>query len=206
MARPVHGPTTELEDAARRGGALRVCGVDEVGRGPWAGPVAACAAMLRGPAPPGLDDSKRLSRARRAAMEPWLRDVCAVGIGEATVAEIDALGIRLATFLAMRRAVAALPLRPDLALVDGRDAPVLGCPAWAVVGGDSRAASVAAASVLAKTWRDRGMVALGQRHPGYGWERNAGYGTPEHRAGLIRHGVTQHHRRSFAPIRNMLRS
>ena len=198
------GPDLTLEHAARARGALRVCGVDEVGRGPWAGPVTACAAILRGPLPPGLDDSKKVSAKRRLAMEPWLRECCLWSVGEASVDEIDALGIRRATHLAMRRAVEGLGLRPDAALVDGNDLPDLPCPGLPVVGGDGRSLSIAAASVLAKTWRDRGMVARAQRHPGYGWERNMGYGTPEHREGLRRHGVTPHHRRSFAPIHKML--
>ncbi|MBM2575645.1 ribonuclease HII [Jannaschia sp. Os4] len=199
------GPDLSLERAARAGGALRVAGVDEVGRGPWAGPVTACAVILRGPCPPGLDDSKKLSAKVRGAMEPWLRDVAWHGIGEASVEEIDGMGIRRATHLAMARAVAALPVRPDLALVDGSDRPDLPCAVRTVVKGDSVSLSIAAASVVAKTWRDRGMVALAQRHPGYGWETNMGYGTAAHRLGLERHGVTQHHRRSFAPIHNMLR-
>ena len=194
-----------FESAARAGGARTVAGVDEVGRGPWAGPVLACAAILRAPAPPGLDDSKRLSRRRREALEPLLLDICDAGFGAASVAEIDALGIRHATHLAMRRAVAALPRAPDHLLIDGRDRPAwMDRPCDLIVGGDGRAPAIAAASVLAKLRRDRGMVALSQQHPGYGWERNAGYGTAAHREGLERHGPTPHHRRSFAPVRYML--
>ena len=191
--------------AARTRGARLVAGIDEVGRGPWAGPVVACAVVLRAPPPPGLDDSKRLSAARRARLEPLLLAACDAGFGAASVAEIDASGIRAATHLAMRRAVAALPVAPDHLLIDGNDRPgwVRG-PHDLIVGGDGSAPAIAAASVLAKLRRDRGMVALAQQHPGYGWERNAGYGTPAHRDGLARHGVTPHHRRSFAPIRKML--
>jgi ribonuclease HII len=194
-----------FEDAARRGGARVVVGIDEVGRGPWAGPVVACAARLIGPPPEGLTDSKRLSRKRREAMAPLLEACCEVGFGAATVEEIDRLNIRRATHLAMRRAVEALPAAPDHLLIDGSDRPdwVVGA-ADAIVRGDARSLSVAAASVLAKVRRDQGMVALAQQHPGYGWETNAGYGTPAHRAGLRMRGVTQHHRKSFAPIRNML--
>ncbi|UWQ22054.1 ribonuclease HII [Jannaschia sp. W003] len=199
------GPDLHLEREAHARGRLRVAGVDEVGRGPWAGPVTAAAVILVRDAPPGVDDSKRVGRARREALEPMIRAASLSGVGEASVAEIDALGIVAATALAMRRAVAALPEPPDHLLVDGRYLPPgLPCEARAVIRGDGLSLSVAAASVLAKTWRDRGMVALAQQHPGYGWERNAGYGTREHRVALGQLGVTQHHRRSFAPIRNML--
>lgn len=202
---PALPPNLHHEDAARAAGARIVAGLDEVGRGPWAGPVVACAARLISPAPAGLDDSKRLSATRRVALVPDLLACCEAGFGEASVAEIDALNIRAATHLAMRRAVAALPQRPDFLLIDGNDCPAwVDCPHATIIGGDRASLSIAAASVLAKTRRDQGMVALAQQHPGYGWERNAGYGTAAHRDGLLRHGVTQHHRRSFAPIRKML--
>jgi ribonuclease HII len=195
--------THEVAAAAR--GARRVAGLDEVGRGPWAGPVVACAARLIGPPPEGLTDSKKLTRQRRAALEPLLLACCEVGFGEASVAEIDALDIRRATHLAMERAVAALPDMPDHLLIDGNDRPGwVNCPADLLIGGDGRALSIAAASVLAKTRRDRGMMALAQQHPGYGWETNAGYGTKSHRDGLRDRGVTQHHRHTFAPIRRIL--
>tara|TARA_R110000850_G_scaffold99_71_gene724 strand:+ start:278 stop:895 length:618 start_codon:yes stop_codon:yes gene_type:complete len=193
------------ERAAFDRGVRFVVGLDEVGRGPWAGPVVACAARLIGPAPAGLNDSKKLTAKRREALVPFLLACCDVGFGEATVAEIDALNIRQATHLAMRRAVEALPTLPDHLLIDGND-----CPAWVacsfdlIIGGDGLSPSIAAASVLAKTRRDQGMVALAQQHPGYGWDSNAGYGTKAHQDGLAKHGVTQHHRRSFAPIRKML--
>ncbi|MGB3554946.1 MAG: ribonuclease HII, partial [Jannaschia sp.] len=178
---------------------------DEVGRGPWAGPVTACAVILRGPAPPGLDDSKRLSPARRIALVPLLHECCDFAFGEASVAEIDALNIRRATHLAMRRAVETLDPPPDHLLIDGTDRPDWVTGAVDMIrGGDGRSQSIAAASVLAKTRRDQAMVALAQQFPGYGWERNAGYGTAAHRAGLETHGVTPHHRRSFAPIHKML--
>ena len=198
-------PDTAFEDAARRAGAQTVAGVDEVGRGPWAGPVVACAVAFREAPPPGLDDSKRLSAIRRDALRPLIEAVAEVGYGAAEVAEIDSLGIRRATHLAMRRAVAALPSPPDHLLIDGNDRPdwVLG-PHDLLVRGDSRSCSVAAASILAKIRRDGGMMALAQQNPGYGWERNMGYGTAAHREGLKCHGVTPHHRRSFAPIRKML--
>lgn len=202
---PALPPDLSHERAARDRGARFVVGLDEVGRGPWAGPVVACAARLIGPAPAGLTDSKKLTARRRSAMVPLLMACCEAGFGEASVEEIDLLDIRQATHLAMRRAVAALPQAPDHLLIDGNDRPSwVDCACDLVVGGDGKSLSIAAASVLAKTRRDQGMVALAQQHPGYGWERNAGYGTQAHRDGLARYGVTQHHRRSFAPIRKML--
>jgi ribonuclease HII len=197
-------PSFALEDEL--GGI--VAGVDEVGRGPWAGPVVACAAVLDGPAPPGLDDSKRMRPTAREAAALALAGI-PHGFGMASVAEIDRLNIRQATHLAMSRALAmlaeALGAMPDHLLIDGTDRPAWAPPsAETIRGGDGVSLSIAAASVLAKTRRDRGMVALAQQFPGYGWDTNAGYGTAAHRAGLVRLGVTQHHRRSFAPIRKML--
>ena len=202
---PTLPPDLSFERAARDRGARFVVGIDEVGRGPWAGPVVACAARLIGAAPKGLTDSKKLTAARRLALVSLLEACCEVGFGEASVEEIDALNIRQATHLAMRRAVAALPQAPDHLLIDGNDRPGwVDCPHDVIVGGDGRSLSIAAASVLAKTRRDQGMVALAQQYPDYGWDRNAGYGTKVHRDGLEKHGVTQHHRRSFAPIHKML--
>ena len=199
------GPDLSFERAAYDGGARYVAGVDEVGRGPWAGPVVACAVRLRDAPPAGLDDSKRLSARRRAALVAPIRDVADWAIAAATVAEIDAGGIRAATGLAMRRAVEALPRTPDHLLIDGIEthdwAP---CPYECIVRGDSRSASIAAASVLAKVHRDALMVSLSQQHPGYGWETNVGYGTVAHRAGLAARGITLHHRRSFRPVAAML--
>jgi ribonuclease HII len=200
-----HAPDLMFETAACARGATYIVGVDEVGRGPWAGPVVACAAHLRAPAPPGLNDSKILSLKRREALVPLLEAVCDFAFGEASVEEIDALNIRQATHLAMRRAIAALPRTPDHLLIDGHDMPAdLPCGGETIIGGDGRSLSIAAASVLAKTRRDWGMVALAQQYPGYGWETNAGYGTAAHQRGLALLGVTQHHRRSFKPIHNML--
>lgn len=183
-----------------------VCGIDEAGRGPWAGPVVAAAVILD-PAriPPGLDDSKRLTAPRREALAAELAICARVGIGAASVAEIDALNILQASFLAMRRAVEALGIVPALVLVDGnRVPPGLACPARAIVGGDALSLSIAAASIVAKVARDREMVALAQHYPGYGWERNMGYGVPAHALGLRRLGITPHHRRSFKPIHKIL--
>jgi ribonuclease HII len=184
-----------------------VCGIDEVGRGPLAGPVLAAAVVLPAFLPPelgGLDDSKALTAAKRERYAGILRDCARIGIGAASVAEIDRLDILQATLLAMRRAVAALGFVPEAALVDGNKAPKLPCRVETLVGGDALSLSIAAASVIAKVTRDRAMAALGLRYRPYGWERNAGYGTEEHRSALLMHGVTPHHRRSFAPVRDAL--
>ena len=179
-----------------------VAGIDEAGRGPWAGPVVAAAVILpAGRAPDGIDDSKRLSRERRAELCERIRASATVGVGAASVGEIDALNVLQATMLAMRRAVEALATPPSCALVDGNRLPALACPAQAIVGGDSRSLSIAAASIVAKETRDRIMRRLARLHPGYGWERNAGYGVREHARALDALGPTPHHRRSFRPVR-----
>ena len=194
-------PDFSLEDAA--GGV--VAGIDEAGRGPWAGPVVAAAVILeRGAVPAGVDDSKVLSRKRRETLYDVLLGAARVGVGSAGVDEIDSLNILAASLLAMQRAVADLGAVPDLALVDGNRAPRLPCPVRCVVRGDALSLSVAAASIAAKVTRDRLMADLARTHPGYGWERNAGYGTREHRAALESLGVTPQHRRSFAPIIKIL--
>ena len=194
-------PDFSLEEAA--GGV--VAGIDEAGRGPWAGPVVAAAVILeRGAVPAGVDDSKVLSRKRRETLYDVLLGAARVGVGSAGVDEIDSLNILAATLLAMQRAVAGLGAVPDLALVDGNRAPRLPCPVRCVVRGDALSLSVAAASIVAKVTRDRLMADLARTHPGYGWERNAGYGTREHRAALESLGVTPQHRRSFAPIIKIL--
>lgn len=194
-------PDLSLEQTAR----APVVGVDEVGRGPWAGPVVAGAVILD-PAslPQRIDDSKRLKPALRAELAALLQKHAKVGLGVASVAEIDRLNILEATLLAMGRAVDALGIRPSLALVDGHSAPRLSCPVRTVVAGDRRSLSIAAASIVAKVFRDGLMSELARDHPGFGWERNFGYGTPEHRAAIERLGITAHHRRSFAPIRAYL--
>ncbi len=182
-----------------------VAGIDEAGRGPWAGPVVAAAVILdRDHTPTGLDDSKRLSASRRKDLYRVLVSGADVGIGVATVDEIDELNILQATFLAMRRAAEALNPKPELALVDGNAAPGLSCPVRTIVKGDQKCPSIAAASIVAKVTRDRLMTELAREYPNYGWERNKGYGTKDHRQALIRHGVTPHHRRSFKPIHKML--
>ena len=185
------------------GGERRViAGLDEVGRGPLAGPVMAAAVVLLKPLA-GLDDSKKLSARRREMLSNALRRPgrALIGLGAASVAEIDALNILGATMLAMQRALARLPITPDLALVDGNRTPVLPCPAESVVGGDGRVPAIAAASIVAKVTRDRLMTRLDRRHPGYGWSKNAGYPTTEHRAALLRLGISKHHRRSFGPVK-----
>ncbi len=195
-------PDHALEDAAP---VRPVCGIDEAGRGPWAGPVVGAAVILdRDWSAAGVDDSKRLSAVARHRLREEIKAHAVIGVGIASVDEIDHLNILEATMLAMRRAFDALPNRPGHALVDGNRLPQLPCPGLAVVRGDSRSLSIAAASIVAKVERDRIMKELATECPGYGWERNAGYGTREHRDGLARRGVTRHHRRTFAPIARIL--
>jgi len=183
-----------------------VCGVDEAGRGPLAGPVVAAAVILnKKRMPKGLNDSKQLDEESREELFPLILEMAvAVGVGEASVGAIDLVTIRQATHLAMARAVRALPVPAAFALVDGNDPPALPCKCDTLIGGDGRSLSIAAASIIAKVTRDRMMVKLHVEHPGYNWCSNKGYGTPEHYSGLKRHGVTIHHRRSFAPIRAIL--
>ena len=193
---------------ASLGGA--VAGIDEAGRGPWAGPVVAAAVVLNRQSLPAelevrLDDSKKLGKPVRERLFDLLAGHAATGVGQASVEEIDALNILEATMLAMRRAVADLPVRPDHAIVDGNRAPGLDIPSQCLVGGDGRALSIAAASIVAKVTRDRVMVALAADFPGYGWDSNAGYGTKRHAEGLQKHGVTPHHRKSFAPIAKLIK-
>ncbi|WP_089997214.1 ribonuclease HII [Cognatiyoonia koreensis] len=199
-------PDFEFETNAYKHGFLAVCGVDEVGRGPLAGPVTAAAVILD-PAniPEGLNDSKKLSVKKREALFDLLMIQAHVAIGEASVAEIDEHNILRASHMAMVRAIAGLKTRADYALIDGNQTPRgLTIRSETLVKGDSRSLSIAAASIVAKVWRDRLMVTLSQQYPHYGWETNAGYGTKVHQEGLKSHGVTPHHRRSFAPIHNML--
>jgi ribonuclease HII len=183
---------------SRRGLRLLTAGVDEVGRGPLAGPVVAAAVVLLRPVS-GVADSKTLTAERRRELAAIIRDGCAVGVGAASVAEIERHNILGASMLAMRRAVLRLSVRPGLILVDGNRAPPLDLPCRCVVGGDATVPEIGAASIVAKVVRDALMARLAQRHPGYGWERNAGYPTPEHLAALSRLGLCLHHRRGFAP-------
>lgn len=186
-----------------------VIGVDEAGRGPLAGPVVAGAVVLCKPRPAGLDDSKKLSPARRVQLEEAIKRRCRWAVGVVEVEDIERLNIFGATMLAMTRAVAVLceqlDEEPGEVLVDGNLTPRGRCAEWrwnarAIVGGDALEPCISAASIIAKEHRDRIMRELAQAHPHYGWERNAGYGTPEHVAALRRHGPTAHHRRHFAPV------
>ncbi len=188
-----------------------VCGVDEAGRGPWAGPVVAGAAILDPETLPedlrlGLDDSKKLKVDKREALFDRLKDHAIIAIGIASVEEIDRLNILQATMLAMTRALENLAVKPGMVLVDGNRLPSLPCPGISIVKGDGRSLSIAAASIVAKVTRDAIMAELAISHPGYGWQHNAGYGTKKHQQGLAEFGITEHHRRSFAPIRRLLES
>lgn len=193
----------DLSHEMRLGGII--AGVDEVGRGPLAGPVIAAAVIVDPATLPlilaeQLDDSKKLTKKKRDTLATLVLESCVVGFGEASVDEIDRLNILKATFLAMRRAVEALGQTIDHALVDGNQIPSLGCKVECLVGGDGISLSIAAASVVAKVRRDRIMAELAEAHPGYGWESNSGYGTALHMDALRRLGPTPHHRKSFAPI------
>jgi ribonuclease HII len=179
-----------------------VAGVDEAGRGPLAGPVVAAAVIFRREQRvAGVTDSKQLTEAQRDDLVAAIRRrALCIGVGAASCREVDRLNILQATHLAMSRAVAALPLRPDHVLVDGLPVPGLGPDHTAVVDGDAKSYTIACASIVAKTTRDRIMRRLAGRYPGYGWETNVGYGTPEHVMALGQHGPTPHHRRSFVPV------
>ena len=184
---------------------MLVAGVDEAGRGPWAGPVVAGAVVLRSVVPPGLDDSKRLSARRRELLFTALQASDAIiGVGIASVEEIDRLNILQATHLAMARAVDALNTLPLEVLVDGNRLPDWPWPSRAIVGGDGLVPAIGAASIIAKVTRDRIMAELDAAWPHYGWARNQGYGTAAHAAALKIHGPSPHHRRSFAPVRALL--
>lgn len=192
--------------AIERGCEGLVCGIDEAGRGPLAGPVVAAAVILdrrrfRGWLRDGLDDSKAMTREARAKSYAALWNCARIGVGAASAREIDRINVLRASLVAMGRAVAALGVRPDIALVDGNVAPILPCPVKTVVKGDALSFSIAAASVIAKVTRDRIMATLAQRYPGYGWETNVGYTTAAHGRALAQLGATPHHRRSFEPVR-----
>jgi ribonuclease HII len=197
-------PDFHFETAAHARGLIRVAGIDEVGRGPLCGPVTAAAVILDpGHVPPGLRDSKQLTAARREALAEQILQTATVAIAHATVEEIDQLNILQASLLAMERAAAIV--MADYHLIDGNKIPkALSGRAECIIKGDARSLSIAAASIVAKVTRDRVMVDLAQQHPGYGWDRNAGYPTPEHLEALRKLGVTPAHRRSFAPVHKML--
>ncbi|MGH1356462.1 MAG: ribonuclease HII [Thalassovita sp.] len=199
-------PDYSIEQSVHAQGFARVAGVDEVGRGPLAGPVTAAAVILDpNRIPAGLNDSKKLSAKKRAALMDELQEVAQISVAHATVEEIDTHNILRASHIAMVRAIQGLPEHPDFALIDGNMIPRdLTLPSQAVIKGDALSVSIAAASIVAKTWRDQLMVELGQQFPGYGWEKNAGYPSPQHREALQKLGVTPHHRRSFKPVHNIL--
>ena len=200
------GPDFSFETRAHQSGAALVAGVDEVGRGPLAGPVTAAAVILDPVCiPAGLNDSKRLSARRRAELSEQILECAEVSIAHASVEEIDKMNILRASHLAMERAIDGLQRSPDLALIDGNMTPKnLTVPAQTIIKGDSISLSIAAASIVAKICRDRIMWDLAQQYPGYGWETNAGYPSKRHRAALQNLGVTPHHRRSFKPVHNIL--
>jgi len=200
------GPDFSFEQAAQARGATRIAGVDEVGRGPLAGPVTAAAVILNPDAlPDGLNDSKKLTARKREALFDRIMATAEVCIAHASVQEIDELNILRASHLAMVRALDGLPRRPDHALIDGNLLPRgLTIPATAIIKGDALSLSISAASIVAKTTRDRIMWDLAQQFPGYGWETNAGYPSKCHKAALQDLGITPHHRRSFKPVHNIL--
>jgi ribonuclease HII len=183
-----------------------VCGVDEAGRGPLAGPVVAAAVILDPERPiPGLNDSKKLSEKKRIALAALIRErAIAWAVAEASVAEIDQINILQASLLAMQRAVAALSVKAESALIDGNRCPKLEIPAEAIIQGDGKIASIAAASILAKTDRDAGMLILHAEYPQYGFDRHMGYPTAAHFKALEAHGVSPVHRRSFGPVARQL--
>lgn len=200
------GPDFSLEQSLIAQGARRIAGVDEVGRGPLAGPVTAAAVVLDPSViPDGLNDSKKLTEKKRIALLEVLQDCAEISVAHASVEEIDEINILRASHLAMERAVAGLSVPPEHLLIDGNLIPRgLTIPAQAVVKGDGRSVSIAAASIAAKIARDTIMRDLAQQFPGYGWESNAGYPSKSHISALQNIGVTPHHRRSFKPVHNIL--
>jgi ribonuclease HII len=192
----------EIEAGIKNG--VIVCGVDEVGRGPLAGPVVACAVCLPVDMPRKvtrrLKDSKQIDREEREEVASILREMVSFGVGEADVEEIDRINILRASHLAMLRAYESLPSRPGYALVDGNQPPNLPCPITCIIGGDAISLSIAAASIIAKVYRDQIMRELAVTHPVYGWETNVGYSTRGHLTALKAHGPTPYHRRSFRPV------
>jgi ribonuclease HII len=200
---PTTPPDMSEEQATQREGYARVCGIDEAGRGPLAGPVVAAAVILpAGYELPGLNDSKKLTAKKREQLYAALMADMRVQkcIAQATVQEIDELNILRATHLAMRRAAQGLPGGVDFCLIDGLPVPGFPLPSRSLVKGDARCLSIAAASILAKVWRDHYMLELHREFPAYGFDRHAGYGTKAHMQAIHDHGVTIHHRRTFAPV------
>lgn len=186
-----------------------IAGVDEAGRGCWAGPVVAAAVVFHdaknlGALAQSLNDSKVLSAKKREALFKILPGVAAIGVGQASVTEIDDINILQASLLAMRRAIEALPLVPQTVLVDGNKAPQLPMQTVPIVDGDAKSLTIAAASIIAKVTRDQMMASLAKDYPLFGWEKNAGYGTKTHREALNQNTLTPHHRRSFKPVKKLL--
>jgi ribonuclease HII len=200
----VYKPSFEFEEKF----SYPVAGLDEVGYGAWAGPVVAAAVVLTPKIPQTLleklDDSKRLSAQKREEVFELIQAYASIGIGEASVEEIENTNIRLAALKAMERAFGNLSIVPKAALVDGRSKPNLPCPTSLIIKGDQRSYSIAAASIVAKVYRDRFMRELALEHPEFGWESNVGYGTARHQGGLAKVGVTPWHRKTYAPIRMTL--
>lgn len=183
-----------------------VAGVDEAGRGPWAGPVVAGAVILNyNKIPEGINDSKKIPYAKRKILYEKICEHSCIGVGISTVEEIDRLNILQATLLAMHRAIENLGnTNINLVLIDGNKAPKMDFPTKTIIGGDALCLSIAAASIIAKTTRDRIMQDLSHEYPEYGWESNFGYGTQKHQEALAKHGITRHHRSSYKPIRKLL--
>jgi ribonuclease HII len=201
LGEPPLRPSFRRERAAIKRGVFPVAGCDEVGRGPLAGPVVAAAVILDPKRiPRGLDDSKKLTAMQREKLYARICATAEVGVAFGSRARIDRDNIRQASLWALARAVAALPVRPRLVFVDGRDKIDAGCDCEAVISGDALVLSIAAASIVAKVVRDRLMVQVGAAHPGYGFERHMGYSVPEHFRALTALGPTIHHRRGFAPV------
>jgi ribonuclease HII len=206
-------PDFSLEESLGLSTSAVIVGVDEVGRGPLAGPVTAAAVFfdrqkITSDLLTKIDDSKKIAQKKRATISKQIESIAIIGIGWASSGEIDQLNILEATMLAMQRAIFSLQkqiiLDPDYILIDGNKVPRLDFPSKAIVRGDEKSLSIAAASIVAKSKRDAFMTSLSKLYPGYGWEKNAGYGTREHLAAIEREGITVHHRRSFKPIANYL--